>query len=224
MVCGRLGRLFPPTSPTHGWTGGCEPKGSNVVARELLRRVVEPSHRSALEGYAVRVVEQSVEDGVAEGGIADDIVPVFDGDLAGEERAAAGVAVVEDLEEVVSSLAGERSEPPVVEDEEPRPGEPLDELGIRPVAAGEGEFVKQAGDAVVARRDAGAAGLVAQRARQVGLSRSGGPADEHGLAVADPLSGGEAQDEGAVQSAGALKLMSSMVASRWSLAWPFRRW
>ena len=49
-------------------------------------------------------IEQSVEDGVAEGGIADDLVPVFDGDLAGEKRAAAGVAVVEDLEEVVSSL------------------------------------------------------------------------------------------------------------------------
>ena len=88
------------------------------------------------------VIEQAVEDGVAEGGIADDVVPVLDGDLAGEQRAAAGVAVVEDLEEVVSSLAGERSESPVVEDEEPGSGEPLDELGIRSVAAGEGEFVE----------------------------------------------------------------------------------
>ena len=60
-------------------------------------------------------------------------MPVLDGDLAGEQRAAAGVAVVEDLEEVVPSLSRERSEPPVVEDEEPRPSEPLDDLGIRPV-------------------------------------------------------------------------------------------
>ena len=51
------------------------------------------------------VVEEPVEDGVAEGGVADDIVPVVDGDLAGEQRATAGVAVVEDLEEVVASLA-----------------------------------------------------------------------------------------------------------------------
>ena len=64
-----------------------------------------PSHRSALERYPVCVIEQTVEDGVAEGGIADDIVPVLDGDLAGEERAAAGAAVVEDLEEVLPSLA-----------------------------------------------------------------------------------------------------------------------
>ena len=74
------------------------------------------------------VVEESVQDGVAEGGIADDLVPVLDGDLAGEQRAPAGVAVVEDLEEVVPCLSGERSEPPVVEDKEPGPGEPLDDL------------------------------------------------------------------------------------------------
>ena len=70
----------------------------------------------------MRVVEETVEDGVAEGGIADDIVPVLDGDLAGEQRATAGIGVVEDFEEVVPSLARERSEPPVVEDEQPRPG------------------------------------------------------------------------------------------------------
>ena len=62
------------------------------------------------------IVEEPVEDGVAEGGVADDVVPVLDGDLAGEQCAAAGVTVVEDLEEVVSSLAREGSEPPVVED------------------------------------------------------------------------------------------------------------
>ena len=45
---------------------------------------------------------EAVEDGVAEGGIAADIVPVLDGDLAGEQGATAGVAVVE---QVVSSLA-----------------------------------------------------------------------------------------------------------------------
>ena len=62
------------------------------------------------------VVEEAVEDGVAEGGISDDVVPVFDGDLAGEQGAAPCVAVVEDLEQVVAALTGERSESPVVED------------------------------------------------------------------------------------------------------------
>ncbi len=48
-------------------------------------------------------IEEMVEDSVAEGGIADDIVPVLNGDLAGEQRATAGIAVVEDFEEVVPS-------------------------------------------------------------------------------------------------------------------------
>ena len=154
----------------------------------------------------VRVIEETVQDGVAEGGIANDIVPVLDGDLAGEQRATAGIAVVKDLEEVVSSLAGERSEPPVIKDEEPRPGEPLDELGIRPVPPGEGEFVEQAGDAVVAGGDAEAAGLVAERTDQIGFSRPGRTGDEHGLAVPDPLPGGEAEHEGSVQSAWGLEV------------------
>ena len=68
---------------------------------DLLGRVVESPHGSALESDAVGIVQQTVEDGVAEGEIADDIVPVLDRDLAGEQGATAGVAVVEDFEEVV---------------------------------------------------------------------------------------------------------------------------
>ena len=50
------------------------------------------------------VVEKAVEDGVSEGGVADDIVPVLDGDLGGEDGPTAGVAVVEDFEQIVAAL------------------------------------------------------------------------------------------------------------------------
>ena len=154
----------------------------------------------------MRVIEEAVQDGVAEGGISDDLVPVLDRDLAGEERAAAGIAVVEHLEEIVSSLAREGSEPPVVEDEEPGSGEPLDELRVGSVRTGEGEFVEQTGDAVVAGRDADAAGLVAEGTGEITLPRPGGAADEDGLAVPDPLPGGEKEHEGSVQSARGLEV------------------
>ena len=152
------------------------------------------------------VVEESVEDGVSEGGVADDIVPVLDGELGGEDGAAAGVAVVEDFEQIVAALARQGGEAPVVEDEEPGLGQPLNELGIRTVPAGEGELVEEAGDAEVAGRDAEAARLVAESAGQVGLAGPGRPGDQHGLAVLDPLSGGEAEDEGAVEAAGRLEV------------------
>lgn len=73
-----------------------------------LRRVVQPGHRSALEHKTVRVVEEIVEDGVTDGGSPRTVVPVLDRDLAGEQRAAAGIAFVEDFQEIVSSLARER--------------------------------------------------------------------------------------------------------------------
>ena len=40
-------------------------------------RVVEPPQRSAFERDAVGTAEETVQDGVAEGGMADDIVPVL---------------------------------------------------------------------------------------------------------------------------------------------------
>ena len=124
----------------------------------------------------------------------------------GQQRATAGIAVVEDFEEVVPPLARDRSEPPVIEDEQPRPCEPLDELGVGTVPTGEGELVKEPGDAVVAGGDAEAAGLVAERTGEIGLSRPRRAGDEHGLAVPDPLPGGEAEHEGSVQPAGGLEV------------------
>ena len=48
------------------------------------------------------VVDDAVEDGVAEGGIANGVMPVFYGELAGDEGRAAAMSVFEDIEEVTS--------------------------------------------------------------------------------------------------------------------------
>ena len=49
-------------------------------------------------------VEEAVEDGVREGGVADDIVPMLDGELASEDGPAASIAVVEDFEQIVARV------------------------------------------------------------------------------------------------------------------------
>jgi len=49
-------------------------------------------------------MDEPVEDGVGEGGLADDFVPVPDGHLAGDEGGSAAIAVFNDLEEVASLL------------------------------------------------------------------------------------------------------------------------
>ena len=171
-----------------------------------LGRVVEPPHGGAFEIDTVRVVDEPVEDSIAESRVTDEVVPVFDGDLACEDGAAPGIAVVEDFEEVVPPLAREGSEPPVIEDEQPGLGEPLDELGIGTVASGEGEFIEKPGEPVVTRRDPDSAGLMTESAGDVGLPGAGCPGDQQRLAVEDPLTGSEAQDERAVEAAAGLEV------------------
>ena len=154
-----------------------------------------------------------------------DIVPVLDGELGGEDGAAAGVAVVEDFEQDRGGRGRDQGgEAPVVEDEEPGLGQPLYELGVRTVAAGEGEFVEERETrkwrVEMPRRQAwwpSAHAMydfpdpVAPLINTVWPSRIHWP---------------EARCRMRERSRprGALKLMSSMVASRWSLAWPLRRW
>jgi hypothetical protein len=56
----------------------------------------------------VRVVDDAIEDGIGIGGIADQLVPFVDGDLAGDDRRSAAVAFFENLEEVVTRGGVER--------------------------------------------------------------------------------------------------------------------
>jgi len=45
-------------------------------------------------------VNEAIQDGVAEGWVADNVVPMFNRDLAGNEGGGAAVAIIEDLQEV----------------------------------------------------------------------------------------------------------------------------
>jgi hypothetical protein len=49
----------------------------------------------------VCIVNDAIEDGVGVGGIADQLVPFVDGDLAGDDRRSAAVALLENLKQVV---------------------------------------------------------------------------------------------------------------------------
>ena len=59
-------------------------------------------HRGALQLDAVGVVEETVADGVGLVGIADDAMPVRDGELAGDERGSPFAAFLDDLDQVAA--------------------------------------------------------------------------------------------------------------------------
>lgn len=107
-------------------------------------------------------MDQAVEDGVGVGGVADQRVPLIDGKLAGDDGRATTVAVLEDLQEVVTGGGVERLEAPVVENDQIDAAERSQQTGVAAVAAREGEFTEQPRHALIQHRAIIAAGLVAE--------------------------------------------------------------
>ena len=70
------------------------------------------SHAFALECQPVRVMHEPIEDGVGDGRIGDCLVPVIDRQLAGYNRRAAVVPILDNLKDVATLLGGERGEAP----------------------------------------------------------------------------------------------------------------
>ena len=64
------------------------------------------------------VVDEAVEDGVSDGGIGDDLVPMLDWHLTGDDGRSALVAIIDDFEEITTLVAGERGEAPIIKDEQ----------------------------------------------------------------------------------------------------------
>jgi hypothetical protein len=58
------------------------------------------SHAFSGELQTVSVVNEAIQDGVAEGWVADNVVPMFNRDLAGDDGGGATVAIIKDLQKV----------------------------------------------------------------------------------------------------------------------------
>jgi len=78
-------------------------------------------------------VHQAVEDGVGQRGVADEIVPFVDGELAGGQCRAGAVPVFEDLQPVAALFGGQLGQSPVIQDQDLGLGEGGEQLGVTPV-------------------------------------------------------------------------------------------
>jgi len=131
------------------------------------------SHAFSFQDEAVGVVDEAVEDGVGQRRIADDVVPVFDRNLAGDDGGRAAVAIVDDFEQVAALLGGQRSEPPIIEDEQFDAGDAGEQTTVAAVAAGERQRFEQPRQPVIEDGAIVAAGLVAERAGDPALANPG---------------------------------------------------
>ena len=62
------------------------------------------------------VVDEAIQNGIREGGIAEGFVPVFHGELTGDDGGAIAVPVIEEFQLVAALFIGQRAKTPVVED------------------------------------------------------------------------------------------------------------
>ena len=126
----------------------------------------------------MRIVDDTVEDGVGESRFSDDIVRLGQRQLAGDRDGGILVSVLDDFHEIAPLIGVEtvwavRREIDsldrflfrlTVEDQEVGLGEGPEQAGIAPVGAAGFEFGEHPGDAFVEDGEVVAAGLLAERA------------------------------------------------------------
>ena len=108
------------------------------------------------------VVNDAIENGVSVGGIADQLVPFVDRDLAGDDRRSPTVAFFEDFEEVVAGGGIERRKTPIIEDEQLHAAKRPQQAGISAITARKREVGEQLWNASVEDGSIVVIGLVAE--------------------------------------------------------------
>ena len=180
---------------------------SAAVGRHGRRRRVgrvagfELAHRRAVEFEPVGVVDDAIQDRVAEGGLADNLMPGGHGELAGDQDGAAAVAILDDLHEIAPLAGREAIGSPVVEDEEIDLDQHAEQPREPAVAVGEIEIGEQARHAGVVDGVAVAAGLLRQRAGQPRLADAARAGDQQAAVLGDPAAGGQLLEQRLVEPA-----------------------
>ena len=98
------------------------------------------------------VVEEAVADRIREGGVAEEVVPLGDGQLTRHDGRARAVAVIEELQEVAAILRREGIEPEIIDEQHVDTRELGEQAEVGAVGAGQGEFMEEAGGAAVESR------------------------------------------------------------------------
>ena len=114
-----------------------------------------------------------------------------DRQLAGDQRGAGADAVVEQFEQVVAFGRRDRRDGEVVDAQQVDARELRQAAAEAAVAVGDAQFLEQPRRAHVQHREAGARGLLRQRAGQPGLADAGGAGDQDVVAVAQPVAAGQ---------------------------------
>src|SRR5208282_704227 len=155
----------------------------------------------AIEFDAVGVVDDTVEDGVGVGGLADDLVPFVHRRLAGDDGGAPPVALLNDLKQVLAGGGVERPKAKVVQDKHIHPRKRLEEPGMAAIAAGERQIAEQLWHALIEDGAVVAARFMAKGAGQPRLAEASFAANDQVVMGTDPVAGDQLLEHGPVELA-----------------------
>ena len=99
----------------------------------------ELSHTFSFQFQAVCAVNQPVQHGVGDRGVADVLVPAHHRHLTGDDGGCPIVPVIDDLHQIAALLGGERRDRPIVQDQQLHPRQVLQHAAVTSVAASHAE-------------------------------------------------------------------------------------
>jgi hypothetical protein len=149
----------------------------------------------------VGAMDQPIEDGVGHGGIADVVVPLFDGKLAGDEGGTHADAIVEDFEQIGSLARANGCDGEVVDHEQVNLGDGGEAFTEAAIGMTDTELIEQPWGAQVQRGEPLPACLLSEGAGEPRLAGAGGAVEQEVLRVTYPVAAGEAGDLVAIETA-----------------------
>ena len=107
-------------------------------------------------------MNQTVQDGIGQRWISDEIMPVVDGELTGDEGRLQSVPVIEDFEQISSMFVFEGGSTEVVEHQQVSFGQSSHQFGVAAVAFGDNEIPEETRGPGIQGGEAIAAGFMGQ--------------------------------------------------------------
>lgn len=120
------------------------------------------AHGTAFQIDFVRIVNQTVHNGIGQGWTPNDVVPVLKGSLTGRQSRTVIMSVLENLQQVAAIVCGQSDQTPVIQNQYIGFGEPGQEPGVASIAIDNDRLLKDSGQTQVQGRIAFPTGFLCQ--------------------------------------------------------------
>jgi hypothetical protein len=167
----------------------------------IRQRLTGLAERIALEFEAMGAGQEAVEQSVGDGWLVQVRVPGTDRQLAGDDRRAGAVPILDDFQQVVAFVLGQGFEAEVVQDQQVESGQLPQGFAVAAVAAGDAQFVEQPARPFIAHAQSLSARGLAEGASQPTFPGAGRPRQMQVLMRANPVAVDERDDLRTIQTA-----------------------